>query len=229
MVNITLWKKPKGATVIEGFPGFGLVGPIVTEYLIDHLETEQIGQFEYDELPATIAIHEGKVINPMAIHYSKKYNIIIMHTILSVKGKEWVFAKEISKMLEELKTKETICLEGVNVMEETKSEIFSYGNPEFVNLGAQEMKESIIMGVSAALLLRAKNVSCLFALAQSQLPGSKAAANIITFLDKYLDLNVDPEPLMEQATKFEDKLKNLMQQAQSAESEADKKNLSYLG
>ncbi len=229
MVAITLNKKPKGATIIEGFPGFGLVGPIVTEYLLDHLDTELIGQFDYDELPATIAIHESKVVNPMAVHYNKKFNIIIMHTILSVKGKEWAFAKEITKMADELKAKEIICLEGVNVMEPTEDTIFSYGNPEFVNLGAQEMKESIIMGVSAALLLRAKNVSCVFAQAQSQLPDSKAAANIITFLDKYLDLNVDPEPLIEQATKFEDKLKNLMQQAQSAESEADKKTLSYLG
>ena len=45
MVSLELWKKPKGATIIEGFPGYGLVGPITTEFLIDHLKTEQIGEF----------------------------------------------------------------------------------------------------------------------------------------------------------------------------------------
>jgi len=70
MVELELWKKPKGATIIEGFPGYGLVGPITTEFLIDHLKTEQIGQFVSNELPATVAVHEGKVIHPMAVHYS---------------------------------------------------------------------------------------------------------------------------------------------------------------
>ncbi|MBR9703757.1 hypothetical protein GOV10_06965, partial [Candidatus Woesearchaeota archaeon] len=60
-LKLELWKKPKGVTIIEGFPGFGLVGPITTEFLIDHLKTEQIGRFIYDDLPATIAIHDGKV------------------------------------------------------------------------------------------------------------------------------------------------------------------------
>ncbi|MBR9703465.1 hypothetical protein GOV10_05470 [Candidatus Woesearchaeota archaeon] len=142
---------------------------------------------------------------------------------------EWAVAEELSKAAKELGAKEILSLEGVNVMSPSESTVFGYGNPKFKALGAEEMKESIIMGVSAALLLNAKNVSCIFAQAQSDLPDSKAAADIINFLDKYLKLGVDSAPLLKQAEQFEDKLKNLMSQTTDAQGEADKKTLSYLG
>jgi len=228
-LTIDLWKKPKNVTIIEGFPGFGLVGPITTEFLIEHMKTEQVGQFLYDDLPATVVIHQGKVVNPMAIHYSKKFNVLIFHTILNVKGFEWQIADALVKVSEELKAKEIVSIEGVNVVEKNATIVFGYGEPKFLALGAKEMKESIIMGVSAALLLRAKNTKCLFAQASSNLPDSKAAAEIIRFLDKYLGLGVDPAPLLKQAAEFEQKLKSIYQQAQQAGEEVEKKNLSYLG
>ena len=38
-MELILSKKPKGVTIVEGFPGFGLIGTIATEFLIEHLET----------------------------------------------------------------------------------------------------------------------------------------------------------------------------------------------
>ena len=228
-MRLELTKKPKNPTIIEGFPGFGLVGPITTEFLLSHLKVEKIGEFFFDELPATVAIHEGEIVNPMAVYYNEENNLVIFHTILSVKGHEWKFAQEIACFAQETKAKEIICLEGVNVMMPTEQTVFSYGNERFVELGAQEMRESVIMGVSAALLLRSENTSCLFAQAHSSMPDSKAAADLILFLDKYMDLTIDPEPLIKQAEEFENKLKTLLSQAQEAQSDAEKKNLSYLG
>ena len=37
-MRIILKKKPKNPVLIEGFPGFGLVGTITTEYLINELK-----------------------------------------------------------------------------------------------------------------------------------------------------------------------------------------------
>ena len=42
-MKIVLTEKPKNAILIEGFPGFGLVGTITTEFLIDHLKAKKIG------------------------------------------------------------------------------------------------------------------------------------------------------------------------------------------
>ena len=62
MIDYVLTKEPKGVTIIEGFPGFGLVGNIAIEFLLEHLKAEEIGEFIYDELPATVAIHKGKIV-----------------------------------------------------------------------------------------------------------------------------------------------------------------------
>lgn len=231
-MNIKLYdnvKIKKGCIIIEGFPGFGLVGTIAAEFLIEHLKTKQIGEFEFDELPATIAIHKGSIVNPMAIHYSEKYNLLIMHTILNVKGFEWQAAEQVDFLAKKLKSKEIISLEGVNALVPGEEKVFYFGEKKFGSLGAEAIKESVIVGVTAALLLRNKKVNCLFAPTTSALPDSKAAAAIINMLDKYLGLEVDTAPLLEQAKAFEDKLKGIMSQTQKAVAETDKKNLSYLG
>lgn len=223
-------KIKKNPIIIEGFPGFGLVGTIATEFLTEHLKTKMVGEFEYDELPATTAIHAGKIVRPMAIHYSEKHNILIFNTILSVRGFEWKAADEVVRIAEQYKAKEIISLEGVNALVASEeAQVFSYGNKRYEEIGCQILKESIIVGVTAALLLKYANVNCLFAQTHSGLPDSKAAAAIIEKLDKYLGLNVNPTPLLKQAEEFETKLKGILQQTQQTTSEAEKKNLSYLG
>lgn len=87
------------------------------------------------------------------------------------------------------------------------------------------------MGVSSALLLNHDEFpfSCIFAEASSNMPDSKAAAKIIETLDKYLGLKVDYKPLLEQAKKFEEKLKGILSKSQEAQQLQEKKKLSYVG
>ena len=95
----------------------------------------------------------------------------------------------------------------------------------------EPLTEGIIVGVTGALLLRSEKVpvSCVFAEAQNNLPDSKAAAKVIEKLDKYLGLDVDYKPLLEQAEKFEGKLKNILTQSQKAQDISEKKKMSYVG
>lgn len=226
-MDLVLSKKIKAKRLIEGFPGFGLVGTIVTEYLIEHLKFEKIGEFFYDELPATVAIHKGKIIHPMAIFYSKRFDTILLHAILDVKGMEWKITDVISKLIKQTGVKEIISVEGVSGTGGDK--IYCYGNPEFEKLGAEPVKESVIMGVTAALMVRNMKVSCVFAETQSEIPDSRAAAKVIEFLNNYLKLELDIKPLLVQAEVFETKLKSILQQTNQTVSEADKKKMSYFG
>jgi uncharacterized protein len=221
---------PKNPIIIEGFPGFGLVGTIATEFLLDHLKAELIGEFIYDELSPIAAIHNYKLVNPMAVWYVPKKNIVILHTILNVKGFEWEIANQILDLAKKMDAKEIIGLEGVATDQPTEDvKIYFYGNPKMKDYGATPIKESIIMGVSSALMVRNKKMNCLFASAHSQMPDSKAAAKIIEILDKYLRLDVDYNPLLKQAELFELKLKNIMQQSSKTIKESDQKTMSYLG
>jgi uncharacterized protein len=228
IMRIELTKRPSSPTIIVGFPGVGLVGPIVTEFLIDHMKTEVMGKFVYDELPATAAVHKGALVHPMSLHYSEKHNALIAYTVLNVRKEEWAVAGVLAQLAKDLGAKEIICIDGANAASE-ESIIYAFGNPQFTQLGAQQMQESVIMGVSAALMLIHPNTSCLFATTHSEFPDSKAAAEIVKFLDKYMGLEVDYHPLVEQATQFEQKLKSMMGQSQKMLSEQDKKSMDYFG
>jgi uncharacterized protein len=225
-MRIELSKHPSAPTIIVGFPGVGLIGPIVTEFLIDHMKTEVMGSFVYDELPPLVPIHKGTLVHPMSVHYSEQYNTVIVYTILNLKKHEWKVAAAIAQLARDLQAKEIICLDGATTVGADES-IYVYGNPQFVTLGAKAMEESVILGVNGALLLSAPNTSCIFAPAQLEMPDSKAAAEVVKFLDKYLGLNVDYHPLLEQAQKFEEKLKSVMSTQRLTEEE--KKSLDYFG
>jgi len=236
-MEVSLKYRPKSPIIIDGFPGFGMVGTIATEFLIEHLKTESIGKIIFEDMPALVAIHEGRVVEPFGIFYNKKYNIVIVHAIGGQSGTEWKIADIILKIAYDLKAKEIISLEGIgtqNEIQESRTFYFSRDAEKvtkFKNINMQPLNEGIIMGVTSALLLKTEGipVSCVFAETHSNMPDSKAAAKIIQALDGYLHLNIDPKPLMEMAVKFEDKLKSIVQQSKIAELQRDKKEMSYLG
>jgi len=237
-MEIKLFKKPKNPIMINGFPGFGLVGTIATEFLINHLKTEIIGKIMVDDLPAMVAIHETKLVDPISIHYNSEYNIVIVHAIAPVNGIEWEISKAILEIAKELGAKEIINLEGVGSMVETNEpRTFFYSandkkSEAFKKSGIDPLKEGIIMGVTGALLVEAGDdvmTTAVFAETHTNLPDSKAAARIIEVLDKYLGLKIDYQPLLEQAVKFESKLKKIMQSSQEATDMSEKKKMSYVG
>ena len=232
-MRLHMEKKPKNPTIIAGFPGFGLVGTIATEFLIKHLDAEPIGLIRLDEVPPVIAVHRGEAVEPLGIFYSKKYNLILLHALTSVQGFEWGIADVLERISKELKVKEIISLEGVGSETETdQSRIFfmAKNGKRLQNCGAAPLQEGIIMGVTGALLLKKElGATCLFAETHSALPDSRAAAKLIEILDKYLGLKVDYKPLIEKAEKFETKIKDLLQKAQSATQRAEEKKQTYIG
>ena len=237
-MELILKKRPKNTTIIEGFPGFGLVGTIATEFLLEHLEVEQIGKITFDEGPAMIAIHDGKMVEPLGIFYNKKYNLVLVHAVTATVDKEWKIADIINKLSKDLGVKEIISLEGVGSGEEGIGEgkVFFYSNNEkkkktFSKIKVPPLREGIIVGVTGALISRVDStiVTALFADTHSKLPDSKAAAKVIEVLDNYLGLKVDTKPLLAQAKKFEEKLKGIMQQGAEAQELSDRKKMSYVG
>lgn len=237
-IKLVLKKRPKGVTIIEGFPGIGLVGTITTEFLTEHLKTEKIGSIAVDDVPAIVAVHGSKVIEPISIHYNQKYNIVIVHSISLGKGTGWDMADMIQDLAQQLSAKEIISIEGVGSMKPTgTTNVFYYTtndkNKPRLEKSAKPLKEGIVVGVTGALLARREHyatpVTAFFAETQSQLPDSKSSAEIIRALDTYLNLAVDPKPLLKQAQQFEGKLKDIMLQAKKTTDLQKKKQPSYFG
>ena len=233
-MEVILNQKPKNPIMIEGFPGFGFVSTITTEFLIEHLNAKLIGRIDSDKLMPMVAIHNKNLLEPLGIYYDKSHNIIIFHAVTNMQGLEWEIAEKLTMLSRELKTKELISVEGVAAQSEENNAYCYACNEEiekrFGKIKVEPLKEGIIMGVTAALLLKARcPISAVFVETHSGLPDSRAAAKAIEILDKYLNLKVDYKPLLEKAEQFENKLKFLMEQQTKAQEQKDRKELSYFG
>ena len=237
MLKIELTEKTTGKpTLIEGFPGFGFVSTIATEFLIKHLGAKQIGMISSDKIQPIAAIHKGQVINPLGIFYDKKTNIVIVQAVTPVEGLEWEIAETVNELAKQLKIKEIIGLEGVNSQITSKEpKVFFFSKTKSCGDRLNKLKimpldEGIIMGVTGALLMKASApLSCLFVEAHSQMPDNKAAAKLIDSLDKYLNLKLDTDPLLNKAKEMEVKLKDLMGKVSEAKDLKVQKNLDYMG
>ena len=168
------------------------------------------------------------------IFYSKKYNIVILHAINPVNNIEWKITDAIEQLVKTMGAREIISIEGVaSASNEINANAYYFSkkfNKKFDKLNIQPLKEGIIMGVTASIILRdTLPSSCIFVETHSQLPDSRAAAKVIETLDKYLNLGVDFKPLLQKAKEFEEKLKTLMQQSKMSSEEKEQKDLNYLG
>jgi uncharacterized protein len=233
---LELTEKPKNPIIIEGFPGFGFVSTIATEFLIKHLDAKKIGRFFTEELLPMAVVHESKIIDPLEVYYSKKENIIILRTLMNVSGAEWKIAEIVGEIAKDLKAKEIISVEGIAAPEKNveKSKTYYFTNSsdvKFKKLGMDNLKNGIIMGVTGVLLMKTSKmpISCLFAEATPGLPDSRAAGEIIKALDGYLGLKVDYKPLMKTAQEVEEKVKMLISKIQDSAQQKDKKEAGYLG
>jgi uncharacterized protein len=234
-MQIELKEKPKkGAVIIEGFPGFGLVSTIATEYLIDHLDAKLIGKFSSEKIPAMIAIHKGQIVEPLGVFYDERNNILIVRAIANVNGLEWEITEAMTKLAEEIKAKEIISIEGISSDQKLpEPEAFFYTKNEerikkFTNMKMREIDEGIIIGVTAALLTKMPETTFLFAEASSELPDSRAAAKVIEVLDNYLKLKVDFKPLVKKAEDFESKIREILTKTKDVGIQKEKKE-SYFG
>lgn len=238
-MKIELFEKPKNPIIIEGFPGYGFVATIATEYLLDHLKFKPIGRITSSELPPMAVIHDKRVIQPLEIFYNKEHNLVLLQALAGVAGMEWDVAEVLISLYKKLNAKELISIEGIgSPLQREEPEAYYHTNIpgkskvlEKINLNP--LTEGIVLGVSGALMLRLpKDIKTTFIFAEtySKLPDSRAAAKIIEMLDKYLNLKIDYKPLIKKAAEFEEKLKKLLEQTQQAIKEKKKKEIApYVG
>src|SRR3989338_8668912 len=76
-MELQLNAKIQNPRIILGFPGFGLVGSIATEFLISHLKTEKVGRMLVPEMPAMVAIHQKKVVDSVSLYYDREDNLLL--------------------------------------------------------------------------------------------------------------------------------------------------------
>jgi len=210
-----------GYTLIEGFPGMGLVGTISAKYLVEKLEFEQIGYIESNVFIPVIRIHNGLPINPSRIYVNNKRKLVVLiseqiipqHLTekLAKTVVEWIGKKKIGKV---------ISLTGINAGVEQKQKIYGIAANEkskqqLDKYGVEIIDEGITTGITALILLglKEKNANAISFLGNVTIQADyKASAAIIQKLNEVLGLKLDVNPLLKEAKETEKiLLKNIKQ------------------
>ena len=238
-MKLNLTKKVSAKYIVEGFPGVGLVAPISTEYLINHMKFERIGEIVIEEVMPVAAIHNEEVIKPVSLQFNKEKGIIVIHGVTNVTGLEWKIKDVLLELSKKTNCKTIISIEGVgnpdvnNKIIEPRTFVYT-NNKKILPKGIQTatpLKEGIILGVTGALILNNEEINhiCVFVDAHMNIPDSKAASEVIKVLDKILDIDVDVKPLLKKAELFEKKLQNILEKSRGVQKLSDDKKLTYFG
>ncbi len=221
----------KDYTLIEGFPGLGLVGTICAKHLIEKLKMQKYGYINSDIFVPIIRIREGKPIHPSRIFINKKQKLVVVISE-QVIPKQFTddFARALVDWVKKKKIGKIISLNGLTAPKKTR-EIYGYASNDEAKKYLKKnnvklIEEGITTGISALMMLELKNtkIQGMSLLAPVTLQADfEAAANLTTKLNELFTFKLDVKPLLKEAKKVEAELSNYlkklkaMQQTQETE------------
>ncbi len=199
--------------IICGYQGFGMVGALAVNHLIEELDFHPIGSSQLREVPPVMAFKDGRMYKPLSILYNKKNNIVVIFILAPTHGIEWEIADTIEKIAKGVNSDEIIITDGITINSDDRmfylSNYCSKNECKRLNKNAKPVKNSVVEGVTSALLMKDLNVLCFLGnLVQSKddrqpMPPAKAAVNVIGTLNWYLDLKIGTKKLEELGDKMQ--------------------------
>ena len=221
MIMIHILKKIdlKGYTMIEGFPGIGLVGPMAISYIIDKLGMVYIGYLDRDEFPPLVSIHRRVPMPPIRVYASEKYKIVTifaefavpMEMIYEVSNTVYGFVKENG-------IKSIFSIGGIPKLDK-QDVIFAIGSTgELVktaeNAKLKPIEEGVATGISALLLEYSArdnfdDLGILVPIMQDTID-PKYAEQAIKTINLLLHLKIDTAELEKEAKLIESKIREMI-------------------
>jgi uncharacterized protein len=228
----------KGSTIINGFPGVGLVSSIVANYLVNSLKLEQIGLMDSNMFPTVSLIRNSEPHHPVRIYAGTSPgkpsdNLVVF---ISEFQPPQSIVKPIAETLIDWAQDQwcslIMCPEGLVIEkeegatpddEEKAVRVYGVGS----TLRARELiiepnvlpfSEGVITGVAGILLNEGKrrnfDVISLLAEAQQDYPDARAAAKIIEIIDRLmLHTRLDAKPLYREAERIEAQIRAVQSKA----------------
>lgn len=225
MEEIKIISKPLSGpenTILIGFPGSGLVGSIALQYLVDQMEFEHIGNVTSKYFPPLAMMAKG-VINVPVRFYEKDSLMAIVADIPIHPMICYEVANGLLDWITQFDIKEVVTIAGI-ITNEVEKRVFGVATNE-ESLAMIEDKTIIlpmgsISGIAGSLLTECKvrNIPAIGLLGETvNTPDPRAAAATLSVVNTMFDLDVDIEPLLEQATEIEAAMQKMAEQVEKTE------------
>ncbi len=212
--------------IVCGFPDVGLVGALSTAHIIQHLDMDEVGYIDSDSLPPVIVLHKGEVKNPLRLYAKDKLIAILSEIPIPIELIrpiarsiiEWAKGKDASLI---------VSLAGIatpNRLEIDEPKVFVVSSNNVARdiaarLNLEPLDEGFIVGPYALILKEGllKSLSNLILLAQcfQQYPDPGAAAAVLKIFSKALGLQINVDPLIQEAEEIRIKTRELMRRTQN--------------
>lgn len=226
-MRIELKKPLKGYTIIAGFPGIGLVGPITAKHIVDFSKMELAGVAFSKDFPAVTAIRKGISLPPVRIYADEEKKVaVVLSEIMFSEGTAKMVGEALVKIAKDEGVERIISIAGVLIPNESKARILGAGSRdadvEFLRKhGIQPVKKGITTGISATLLTSGQETGTSVVLILGALKAKEdynTAAEIVKKLDDMLGLGVSCDELAERAKEIEKEVSKIVARSGHQES-----------
>ncbi|WP_137288222.1 proteasome assembly chaperone family protein [Natronorubrum halophilum] len=214
-------------TLVEGFPGVGLVGKIATDHLVEQLEMRYYASVHCDGLPR-VGVYRGgdrTVRPPVRIYVSEEHDLLALQSdapigsdaVENVAGcvTNWIVDADATPLY----------LSGLPAEREEKPTLYGVATGDAADaLDRHDIalppEDGVITGPTGALLNRAAQLDygslAVVVECSPQFPDPEAASVLLEeAIAPIADLSVDTSDLLERATEIKEKREQFAQQMQT--------------
>jgi len=215
------------ATLILGFAGIGLIGPIISNSLIEQIpDIKEIGFITSEFLPPISVFYQGVLKHPFRLYYSPQHNLVV--GICEVPFQVSTAYNDLSKTIcnwalsEDVKAREIVIFQGIpqrGIIDDYPVYYAAEASmiEELGKFGMEKVDKGIIVGPEATVLNEALtnrlNAYALFT-PVLEIPTPEGAAAIIEVLNQIYSLKIDTSKLIEEGKEIKAKMLELAQKAQ---------------
>ncbi len=227
MIEMKLFKEAnlKGYTLIEAFPGAGLVGSMAGSYMIEKLGMEYVGCIESDEFPPIATIHNGIPMYPARIYKDDRTRFVLVISEFTIPSNSiYQLSREIMGFIRKYGIEKIISISGMPSQKPSDKVFLTSPNPEIIkkasSVGIKAISDGVVAGVSAILLTSANQykipVMNLLVEVNPTVMDPKYAETAMEGLNKLLNINIDLTDLDKEAKLVETKIRGLMKKAKDS-------------
>jgi uncharacterized protein len=215
----------KGYTLIEGFPGAGLVGPMTASYMIDKLQMKDIGFIESELFPPIAAVHDGVPMHTARIYADTKNKLVVVLSEFTVpQNVIYQLAGELLSFVRKNGISKVVSIGGMPSQKPSGTAYIIATDPgltqKAVKQGLKQVREGVIAGVSALLITGAKEFQIptvdVLVEVNPLIMDPKYAETAIQGLSKLLGIKIDVEELEKEAKEVESKVRDMMKKAKDS-------------
>jgi uncharacterized protein len=215
----------KNPTILEGFPGIGLVGNIVATQIASELKMKQIGTIESRLFPPITVLYNGLAYAPVRIYEDPQNDfIVVLSDILIHPMTAYDIGKTITSWAQSLNARLNVPIAGIATMREERTVFAAATGAEQLEL-VKDKTETLVTGSISGIAGSLMNESyitklpalCLLGETQGPTPDPRAAARVIDVINDLLKVNISTQKLVEEADQIETELHKLAEQVQGTE------------